>query len=146
MTQVVAWCSRSVTSSVDQCQLMVYGSISASDCSCKLHVSLSLFSLFSLFSLPPSLPPSLALSLSLFLFAVHVVSVLLQVPGNVSQALGRFSEVIDLAKDWRLLSLSAELLSSLLARSLLFPPSGRLSAELSSSFLACSPYPLRRRR
>ena len=49
------------------------------------------------------------LSLSLSLFAVHVVSVL-----------GRFSEVIDLTKDWRLL---------------------RLSAELSSSSLACSPFP-----
>ena len=105
---------------------MVYGSISASDCSCKLHVSLSL--------------------LSLSLFAVHVVSVLLQVPGNVSHARGRFSKVIDLTKDWRLLSLSAELLSSLLACSPLFPPSGRLSAELSFSFLACSPYPLRQRR
>ena len=36
-----------------------------------------------------------------------------------------------------LLSLSAELSSSLLALSPLFPPSGRLSAELSSSSLAC---------
>ena len=86
------------------------------------------------------------LSLSLSLFAVHVVSALLQVPENVSQALGSFSEVIDLTKDWRFLSLSAELLCSLLALSPLFPPSGRLSAELSSSSLACSPFPLRRRR
>ena len=44
------------------------------------------------------------------------------------------------------LSLFAELLCSLLAVSPLFPPSGRLSAELSSSSLACSPFPLRRRR
>ena len=43
-------------------------------------------------------------------------------------------------QEWRLLSLSAELLSSLLALSPLFPPSGRLSAELSSSFFACSPF------
>ena len=84
--------------------------------------------------------------LSLFLFAVHVVSALLQVPENVSQALGGFSAVIDLTKDWRLLRLSAELLSSLLALCPLFPPSGRLPAELSSSSLACSPFPLRRRR
>ena len=46
----------------------------------------------------------------------------------------------DLTKDWRLLSLSAELLYSLLALSPLLPPSGRLSAELSSSSLACSPF------
>ena len=43
-------------------------------------------------------------------------------------------------QEWRLLSLSAELLFSLLALSPLFPPSGRLSAELSSSSLACSPF------
>ena len=43
-------------------------------------------------------------------------------------------------QEWRLLSLSAELLSSLLALSPLFPPSGRLSAELSSSSFACSPF------
>ena len=48
----------------------------------------------------------------------------------------------DITKVWRLLSLSAELLSALLALSPLFPPSGRLSAELSSSSLACSPFPL----
>ena len=44
----------------------------------------------------------------------------------------------DLTKDWRLLtllSLSAELSSSFLAPSPFFSPSGRLSAELSSSFL-----------
>ena len=58
----------------------------------------------------------------------------------LKQQLGRFSEVIDLTEDWRLLSLSAELLCSLLALSPLFPPSGRLSAELSSSSLACSPF------
>ena len=47
----------------------------------------------------------------------------------------------DLTRDCRLFSLSAELLRcSLLALSPLFPPSGRLSAELSSSSLACSPF------
>ena len=47
----------------------------------------------------------------------------------------------DLTNDWRLLlSLSVELLSSLLALSPLFPLSGRLSAELSFCFLALSPF------
>ena len=46
----------------------------------------------------------------------------------------------DLTKDWRPLCLSVELLSSLLALSPFLPLSGRLSAELSSPFLACFPF------
>ena len=97
------------------------------------------------------LSPLFFRSLSLLsLFAVHVVSVLLQVPGNVSQALGRFSEVSDacqlrigvflvcLPSYWSFSSRNAPPSSLLLSRV--------SSAWLSFSFLACSPYPLRQRR